>query len=130
MLGNSLILENLKRGWGKRITMCLSVCFESLETSSIFTKNVISPLQLLKTPVTKTLWRNTSSLDPFKSNRYQSSYFHGDCSSYFLVQLHESLAMIITSEKVIEKFYFGSKLAPFLLIETQIWGIHYLSIGS
>ena len=90
---------------------------------------MISPLQLLKIPVNKTLWQNMSALDPFKSNRYQSSYFPDDCSSYLLVELHESLAMIINFKIVVKKFSFGSKLVPFLLIETQIWGIHLLSNG-
>ena len=61
-----------------------------------------------------------SALDPFKSNRYQSSYFPDDCSSYLLVELLESLAMIINFKIVVKKFSFGSKLVPFLLIETQI----------
>ena len=90
----------VKQKRGKHTTLCLTFCFEPVETS-IFTKNIISPLQLLKTPVTKTP-QNTSSLHPFKLNRYQSSYFHGDCSSHLLVELHESLTMIITSKIVIE----------------------------
>ena len=76
---------------------------------------MISPLQLLKIPVTKTLWQNMSALDPFKSDRYQSSYFPGDCSSYLLVELHESLTMIITFKQLLRNSLLEVNLHLFFL---------------